>query len=192
MVLTRFDVCKYVISAGTVLEIHTGPPVRGWQLWRRTDNFGGGPGTHYDDVIISEIESRITSLTTVYLIVYSCADQRKHQSSASLAFLRGIHRRPVNSPHKGPVSRKMVPFDDVIMFCWFFFNFMFMIWDSWHEDLQLFWLSFKHWAGMVFIDVVLKEYSICSIRGVKIYYLFVQSIFFVKIIQYESTRYGCL
>ena len=30
-------------------------------------------------------------------------------------------------------------------FCWFFFNFMFMIWDSRHEDLQLFWLSFKHW-----------------------------------------------
>ena len=43
---------------------------------------------------------------------------RKHQSSASLAFVRGIHRRPVNSPHKGPVTRKMFPFDDVIMmFC---------------------------------------------------------------------------
>ena len=43
------------------------------------------------------------------------ADQRKHQSSASLAFVWGIHRRPVNSPHKGPVTRKMFPFDDVIM-----------------------------------------------------------------------------
>ena len=42
-------------------------------------------------------------------------DQRKHQSSASLAFVRGIHRRPVNSPHKWPVTRKMFPFDDVIM-----------------------------------------------------------------------------
>ena len=70
---------------------------------------------HYDDVIMSAIASRFTSLTTVYLIVYSRADQRKHQSSASLAFVRGIHRRPVNSPHKGPVTRKMVPFDDVIM-----------------------------------------------------------------------------
>ena len=70
---------------------------------------------HYDDVIMSAIASRITSRTTVYLIVYSRADQRKHQSSASLAFVRGIHRRPVNSPHKGPVTRKMVPFDDVIM-----------------------------------------------------------------------------
>ena len=43
------------------------------------------------------------------------ADQRKHQSSASLAFVQGIHRGPVNSPHKWPVTRKMFPFDDVIM-----------------------------------------------------------------------------
>ena len=46
---------------------------------------------------------------------YSSADQRKHQSSASLAFVRGIQRWPVNSPQKGPVTRKMLPFDDVIM-----------------------------------------------------------------------------
>ena len=45
----------------------------------------------------------------------SGADQRKHQSSESLAFVRGIHRRPVNSPHKWPVKRKKFPFDDVIM-----------------------------------------------------------------------------
>ena len=38
------------------------------------------------------IASQITSLTIVYSIVYPDADQRKHQSSASLAFLRGIHR----------------------------------------------------------------------------------------------------
>ena len=44
------------------------------------------------------------------------ADQRKHQSSASLAFVRGIHRSPVNSPYKGPVTRKMFPFDDIIMY----------------------------------------------------------------------------
>ena len=49
------------------------------------------------------------------LTVYSGADQRKHQSSTSLAFVRGIHRWPVNSPHKWPVARKMFPFDDVIM-----------------------------------------------------------------------------
>ena len=61
------------------------------------------------------IASQITSLTIVYSIVYSDVDQRKHQSSASLAFVRGIHRGPVNSPHKWPVTRKMCPFDDVIM-----------------------------------------------------------------------------
>ena len=47
--------------------------------------------------------------------VYSGSDQRKHQSSASLVFVRGIHRWPVNSPHKGPATRKMFPFDDVII-----------------------------------------------------------------------------
>ena len=70
---------------------------------------------HYNDVIMGAIASQITSLTIVYSIVYSDADQRKHQSSASLAFVRGIHRGPVNSPHKWPVTRKMFPFDDVIM-----------------------------------------------------------------------------
>ena len=61
------------------------------------------------------IASQITSLTIVYLIIYSHADQKKHQSPASLAFVRGIRRSPVNSPHKWPVMRKMFPFDDVIM-----------------------------------------------------------------------------
>ena len=55
-------------------------------------------------------------------IVYSGTDQGKHQSSASLAFVRVIHRRPVNSPHKWPVTRKMFPFDDVIM--------------TWHHDME--------------------------------------------------------
>ena len=59
--------------------------------------------------------SSLTSLTIVCSTVYSGADQRKHQSSASLAFVRGIHRRPVNSLHKGPVTRKMFSFHDVIV-----------------------------------------------------------------------------
>ena len=59
--------------------------------------------------------SQITSLTVVYSTVYSDADQRKHQSSASLAFVRGIHRWPVIYLHNWPVTRKMFPFDDVIM-----------------------------------------------------------------------------
>ena len=70
---------------------------------------------HYNDVIISVMASQITSLTIVYSTVYSGVDQRKHQSSVSLAFVWGIHRSPVNSPHKGSVTRKMLPFDDVIM-----------------------------------------------------------------------------
>ena len=70
---------------------------------------------HYSDVIMSTITSLITSRTIVYSTVYADADQRKHQSPASLSFVRGIHRRPVNSPHKWPVTRKMFPFDDVIM-----------------------------------------------------------------------------
>ena len=70
---------------------------------------------HYGDIIMGAIASQITSLTIVYSIVYSDADQRKHQSSASLAFVQGIHRGPVNSPHKWPVTRKMFAFDDVIM-----------------------------------------------------------------------------
>ena len=69
---------------------------------------------HYNDVIIGAMVSRITNLTIVYSTVYSGADQRKHQSSALLAFMRGIHLRPVNSPHKWPLTRKMFPFDDVI------------------------------------------------------------------------------
>ena len=70
---------------------------------------------HYSDVIICVMASQITSLTIVYSTVYSGADQRKHQSSASMAFVRGIHRSPVNSPHKWRVTRKMFPFDDVSM-----------------------------------------------------------------------------
>ena len=77
-----------------------------------TSNWGV---THYNDVIMGEIVSQITSLTIVYSMVYSGADQRKPQSSASLAFVRGIHRWPVNSPHKRLVTRKMFSFDDVIM-----------------------------------------------------------------------------
>ena len=67
---------------------------------------------HYCDGIMSSTVSQITtSLKIVYSIVYSGTDQ----SSASLAFVRGIHRRLVTSRHKWPVMRKMFPFDDVIM-----------------------------------------------------------------------------
>ena len=65
---------------------------------------------------MAAMASQITSFTIVYSTVYSGVDQRKYQSSASLAFVRGIHRWPVNSPHKGPVTRNVFPFDDVIIY----------------------------------------------------------------------------
>ena len=92
----------YLVSFGVSFDIHSYCSAREWY-------------EHYNDVIMSVIASQITSFTVVYTIVYSDTDQRKHQSSASLTFVWGIHRGPVNSPHKWPVTRKMFPIDDVIM-----------------------------------------------------------------------------
>ena len=61
---------------------------------------------HYADVIIIEMASQITSPTVVYSTVYSDADQRKHQSSASLAFVWGIHRDRWIPRTKGQLRRK--------------------------------------------------------------------------------------
>ena len=72
-------------------------------------------GFHYSDVIMSTMASQPTDISIVYSTVCSGIDQRKHQSSASLAFVRESHWWLVNSLHKGPVMRKMFPFDDVIM-----------------------------------------------------------------------------
>ena len=92
----------------------------------RDTNAGFGV-CHHCDVIMGAIAPQITSLTTVY----SDADQRKHQSSASLAFVRGIHRSPVNSPHKWAVTRKLFPFDDVIMFVFIRWNWPRKQWRCW-------------------------------------------------------------
>ena len=79
-------------------------------------NLDDGPGSpHYSDVIMSTIPSQIASVPLVCSTVGSGAGQRIHQSSASLAFVRGIHRWPVNSSHKRPVTQKIFPFDDIIM-----------------------------------------------------------------------------
>ena len=55
---------------------------------------------HYSDVIMGMMASPITRLAIVYSNIYSGADQRKYQSSASLAFVLGIHQWPVNSRTK--------------------------------------------------------------------------------------------
>ena len=87
-------------------------------------NIHNGEFQHYSDVIIGAMASQITGFFIIYSTICSGADQRRHQSSASLAFVKGIHQWPVNSPHKGLVTRKMFPFDDVIMklhkYNWFF------------------------------------------------------------------------
>ena len=87
---------------------------------------------HYSDEIMSAMASQITDVSIVYSTVCAGADQRKHQSSASLAFVRGIHRRPVNSPHKGPVTRKTFPFGYVIMFTAVMFYLQWIRVINWH------------------------------------------------------------
>ena len=68
---------------------------------------------HYNDVIMSAMASQITSVSNVCSIIWSGADQRKRQCSGSLAFfVRGIYRWSVDSPHKGPVTWEMSPFDN--------------------------------------------------------------------------------
>ena len=67
------------------------------------------------DVIMSVMASQITSVLSVCSTVCPGADQRKYQSSVSLAFVRRSHRWQVDSLLKGPVTRKMFPFDDVII-----------------------------------------------------------------------------
>ena len=84
--------------------------VTGHHTVRRSVRQSGLVRSHYNDVIVGAIASLITCLMIVYSTVYSDADQRKHQSSASLACVRGIHQGPVNSPHRWPVTRKIFPF----------------------------------------------------------------------------------
>ena len=113
------SMCRYMAS---LPPIGTGPPAQFQCSVRRQFRdcrSDEDSQMHYDDVKMGAIASLITSLTTVYSTVYSDADQRKHQSSASLAFVWGIHRgpmnspafvwgihrEPVNSPHKWPVTR---------------------------------------------------------------------------------------
>ena len=93
------------LSCGNTCEI--------W-MWYTT-----GPAIYYDahdsDIIMSAMTSKITGISIVWRTVWSGTHERKHQSSASLAFVRGIHWWSVDSPHKRPVTWKVFPFDDVIM-----------------------------------------------------------------------------
>ena len=110
--LPHYDVIVMVTAACTGGDPHRILRCSQWQSSCHHDDLSI---SHHCDVMMYAIAYQITSLTIVYSTVYSDADQRKHQSSASLAFVCGIHWGPVNSPHKWPVRRKMFPFDDVIM-----------------------------------------------------------------------------
>ena len=101
---------QYVMKYSVALSIMKVKDLSNWRA-----NTKANWHVHYSDVIMGTIASQITSLTIVYSTVYSDADQREYQSSESLAFMRGVHRRPVNFPHKWPVTWKMFPFDDVFM-----------------------------------------------------------------------------
>ena len=80
-----------------------------------TQNFNN---CHCSGLIMSMMVSQITGVLIVSPTVCSDADQRKHQSFRSLAFVRGIHWWLVNHPHKGPEMWKMFPFDNIIMVLW--------------------------------------------------------------------------
>ena len=105
--------------------------------------------THCSDVIMGSMASQITSLTIVYPTVYSGADQRKHQSSALLAFVWEIHR--------WPVKRKMCPFDEVIMITLIkFVNVHFNV--SWYSTYGLYVTDIQHLWRSVWVA--------CGIRPV--------------------------
>ena len=116
-------VCSTACSANTkenIMAPHYWPYIRWIHCWwvespHKEQMIRRAFRCHYSDVIMTAMAFQITSITIVYSTVYSGTDQWTHQSSGSLAFVMGIHRWPVNSPHKGPVTRKMFPFDDVIM-----------------------------------------------------------------------------
>ena len=99
---------------------------------------------HKSYAIMSAMACQITSVSIVYSNVCSGADERKHRSTASLAFVRRIHRWPVNSPHKGPVTRKMFPFHDVIMGCHY----------EWHKKTVVLYLKTSTHAAIFFFNYV--------------------------------------
>ena len=86
---------------------------------------------------MSMVGSPITRVSNVCSTVCSGADQGKHQSIALLASVRGIHRWPINSPQKGPVTRKMFPFDDVVMTQYQYMPLYFDDSSQWFDSLYL-------------------------------------------------------
>ena len=128
----------FVLCCASIVPPNPTPPPPHPRDGRSEEGFQGGfhrvrlstilgSALHYSDVILGAMASQITTLTIVYSTIYTGADQRKHQSFTPLAFVRGIHRWPVNSPqihrwpvnspHKGPVTGKMFPFSMTASWC---------------------------------------------------------------------------
>ena len=112
----RFLVATTHLEIQRPQTVNSGSELHGYlTTWEGTRIVGPVTSWHwcpYSDVIMSAMAYYITSLTIVHSTVYSGADK----SPASLAFVRGIHRWPVNSPHKGRASNEeKFSFDDVIM-----------------------------------------------------------------------------
>ena len=105
---TRYEIAPEIKSSHVKRNICDG-------MWRDgfTNNMHSGK-LHYSDVIMSAMTSQITNISIVCSTVGSNTNQRKPQSPALLAFVWGIHRWPVNSLDKEPVTRNILPFDDVI------------------------------------------------------------------------------
>ena len=83
----------------------------------------------YSDVIISVMASLITGVSLFTQPFVQAQMKKKHQSPASLVFVRAIQRWPVNYPHKGPATRKMFPFDEEHVFEWITTRYFFGDWS---------------------------------------------------------------
>ena len=97
LAISMYRIDVYITSYGRIIVVHCKYSIT--LQWRHNGRDG-----------VSNDQPRHCLLNRIF----RCS-QRKHQSSASLAFVWGIHQWPVNSPHKWSVTRKMFPFDDVIM-----------------------------------------------------------------------------
>ena len=103
---------------------------------------------------MNAMASQITGLSIVYPAFFSGADQRKYQSSASLAFVGPIHSWSVNYPHKGPVTRKMFLFDAVLMILvWFLFSFS-------HLNLVRWWETGSVWKAICGVPHANSEHCV--------------------------------
>ena len=121
---------------------------------------------HNNYVTMSTLASQITSLTIVYSSVYSGPNQRKHQSSASFDFVMGIHRWPMNSPHKGPVTRKMIHI-------WWHYHVL-DVPDTWSYSFNRYLVTnVVDVASTVYLEVIIVSYHVTRMSAHRICYDFI-------------------